>query len=578
MISFRKKITVSIAILIFAVGGFYFPQPKKAQALFGIDWCGEWFICLNPLSDVPNIVSATENGITSGATTVSAGIDTAKFASDGTPWERIVTDAALSSTFCDSYGDANLFLDAADRAGKIIAGADKSSVSNTFFPTYKVESTQAIINTCWVPLNKAAQIAKGGTISQAENVEHNRALAASEEKAAEAKLVEYEKAQDQGFSDVFQGIMYNFTAAVAKEAAVKGVNALTKTLGNRDPFQLAKALTNQVYAIQQINDNYGGNEEGMLIAASLLKNKTLGDVTGLTTAVNLSNEQARKYQVPPSAMIWSDPNFYTKMATAGDENAWSQVQLMKADDKATAALTLGHEMAHAEMQTGNGYKNIRSCSDVTAQQTKVNADLAAATTKVDEAYTTVQILSGIFGADLETAQKNYADAQTALAAVKAKVGSSIIAPCPKGIITSAQTVSNAADKWLATLFDQTKFNTANPTLAGTIASKLGKSLFDGLFNGSSGSTFGSTLIDTGKSLIPFGISAGLQELTGGSSTPSASFPPKKTPTGVSGEPSPPNGTSAYISKPGTVAGAYTIQPRGPVVPFLPRGPEPVTNH
>jgi hypothetical protein len=519
-----KRISISILVLSIVCGGLVYPH-HQTKAFFGIP-CPPFF-CADPPQEIEGAATTVTTGVTSVSTTTNAAVSTAKFVADGTPWERVVTDQLLNPTYCDKFNDSNIFLDLADRAGKVIAGSDKTDVSNTFFPAYKVDSTLNQLTACWVPLSIAVDNAKGASISQSDNIEHNRTIINQKKADLQTQLAQYEQQEDQAFSDVFEGIMYNFTMAVQQEASIRGIKTLSNVLGNRDPDLLKQALQSQIYGIQEINKSAKGNERTRLIASSLYKNQVLGDLTGLTTAKNLAAVEASKYQVPPDTLDWTSPDYWGKVADAGDERAWSETHILTGMSDVDRFLADSEKMAQQEMQSGNQFKNVRTCTDKTAEQTKINSDLAAATKKVGEAALALQILknqgggnTGISDVDraikdqIDQAQQVYDAAVQALNDLQNKVGTGLLEPCDRNIKTLAKEAHDASDKWMQSLFDQTKYNTTHPTLAGKIASKLGKTLADELFGIQNGTTFGGFLSNTANSLLPVGINEGLAQLKG----------------------------------------------------------------
>jgi hypothetical protein len=555
----RKAVAV-FALLIFTFGSFMFAQPKQAHALFGIDFCGTFFICLDPINDVSGVVSAGANTTTAGASTVTAATNTTKLVVDGTPAERAVTDVLLTPTICDAFANANLLLDTLDSAGNALAGADKTKLTNTFFISYKVESTRSQLRDCWLPLELIAQNAKGVTNSQAQNLEANRTLIASKKQTLTLQLVDYEKQKKQSFQDIFEAIAFNLGQAAVNEAAVKGVNSLVDNLKIGDYGRYADALATQVFNIQEIKKNSRGDQEKELIAASLYRATITGDASNLNTATALASQKAKQYNVDPDNLDWSDPSYWNKVSVAGDERTWPQYHILNGQDTVNKSVASAHELAHAEMATSEGFKSMRNCTDITSQQQQIDADLAAASTKMQEAELTLAIAQERSDATvLAQARQAYVAAQTEYKAAQAKSNGGFAVAC--GAITKpAQLISQTATKWLGTLFDQNStYNSANPTLLGSLISKFSKRLFDDILDGNNRN--GSVLNDVGDSLIPVGVNAGLQGIISAAANNTPTLP-TNTPTTNN----PPSGS-------GGVLGASTISPRGPQVPFLPRGPE-----
>ena len=507
MMPFWKKAFSVFVLAAFVLGGFVFPQPKNAHAFLGIDWCGQWFICLNPVGDPAAVTSAGANTVTAGATPVTAGATTAKLVVDGTPVERAVTDVLLTPTVCDSFANANLLLDSLDSVGNALAGADKAKMSNTFFISYKVESTRSQLRDCWMPLEIVAQSAKGATNSQAQNLEANRALIANKKQTLTLQLTDYEKQKKESFTDVFEAIGFNFALEAYKQVTIKGVNEVVDKLKINNYGKYIDALATQVYSIDYIKKNFSKDKQRELIAASLFRNQALGDITGLSNAVTLAQQKSKQYKVDPASLNWGNNNFWGRVSGAADERVWPEYHMLTGRSDASQAIASGRETARSGT-AGKGFKDVRNCNDVTAQQAQIDTDLAAAGKKLEETEIAAALLqlSESNAYDIAAAQSEYDAAAAEYKRVQdnshgglAEAGCAVLQP--------AEFVARTTSDWLKSFIDQnTDIKTTNVSLFGSLAGKLANTLFKDIIQGRGG----SALNDLGSSLIPLGISAGLQ--------------------------------------------------------------------
>jgi hypothetical protein len=578
MIALYKKIIAALAVFVFIAGSLYFPLPKKAQAGFlGLDWCGTFFVCLDPGSIPSTVISATKNTTTAAASVVSAGANSTKLIVDGTPAERAITDTLLTPTTCDAFANKDLLLDTLDSAANALAGADKTQMANTLFISYRVESTRSQLRDCWVPLELISQTAKGISNSQGQNLEANRALIATKKQTLTQQLTDYEKQKKQSFQDIFEGIAYSIGGAAVNAAATKGLDALNNLkIGDYDKY--IQAVSTLVYTPQQIMSNTAGNPTQGLIAAELFKADKDKDEAALKTATVLAKSEADKYRVDPVDLNWDSDSltYYDRLGNSADPRVWPETHMTQARSTLEHSAAVSTELAHAEVANGSGYRSIRPCANTTAQQNQIDTNLNAAANKVEEADI-ARAIAQERGSDTLTRSRLEQEYQTAVAELKAlqeKSTGGFALPC--GPITKpSDLVANAANQWLATLFHQnSNFNSANPSLLSTLVNKLGQTLFNDVLNGQSG----SILSDLGNNITPIAIAAGTQAGTQAANNAIGKAATNALgnilPTSGLGLPNSGIGTPPILgTPPGGVLGAATILPRGPLPAFLPRGPE-----
>lgn len=509
MIQKFNKVVLGFLIFALLVTSTTFVSPKEAQALF--DGC--WVFCPvqlgnDILSSGANLISAPADVITGGSTTIDAGVNTSKLIVDGTPIERAITDAVLSPTVCDQFANANLLLDTLDSVGNSLAGSDKAKMSNTFFISYKVESTRSQLRDCWMPLELVAQVAKGGTNSQAQNLEQNRNLIAQKKQTLTLQLTDYEKQKKQSFQDIFEAIGYNFAMEAFKQVTVKGVNELVDKLKINGYLEYADALATQVYSIDYIKKNYSGDQQRELIAASLFKSQAFNDIPGLNNAVSMVKQKAKEYKVDAASLDWSNPKYWNQVSNSADERVWPQYHMFVGLNDAQQAKTAGLKSANDEVQNGKGIKSMRKCKDVTGVQAKIDSDLTAANKKVEEAEIAVALLemaeSNAY--EIDAAKKEYEKALAEAKAVQGKSNGGLAKSC-EAITKPANFLAETTSEWLSSFIKQnTDINTANISLFGTLAGKLANTVFKDLINGKGG----SVLTELKKGIVPIGVSAGLQ--------------------------------------------------------------------
>lgn len=502
----RNKFAAGFLLLAFTLGAFVFPQPKNAHALFGLSCMP--FLCLDPIQDVSGTISSVGDTITGVATPITAGTTTAKLVVDGTPIERAITDVILTPTICDSFANANLLLDTLDSVGGALAGADKAKLTNTFFIQYKVESTRSQLRDCWMPLEIIAQSAKGATNSQAQNLEQNRTLIAQKKQTLTLQLTDYEKQKKQSFQDVFQAIALNFAMEAFKQVTIKGVNELVDKLKINGYLKYADALATQVYSIDYIKQNYSGDKQRELIAASLFKSQALNDIPAVSNAVSIAKQSARKFQTYSKDLDWQNPKYWGKVSGVADERVWPEYHMMVGFSDAQSAIVNGKANAQAEVQNGKGFKSMRNCKDVTSVQQKIDSDLAASNKKVEEAEITLGLL--------QLAESNPVDIQRAEQALQAvlKEAESVQVKSNGGLAEACEAITQPANflaetttKWLDSFIQQqTNFKAENMTLFGTLASKLATTVFKDIINGKGG----SVLKELKNSIVPIGMSAAMQ--------------------------------------------------------------------
>lgn len=512
-----KKLAAAVAVFVFVFASLSFQAPNKAHALFGIDGC--FVFC--PIQLVEDTISAGANVVSAGAdvvtgasttsTAVTTGITTAVETTElvvtGTQAERAVTDTILTPTFCDAFANANLFLDTLDTVGNSLAGSDKAQIGNTFFISYKVESTRRQLQSCWVPLETAAQTAKGVTISQAENLEANRTLIATKKQTLTNQLVEYEKIRKQSFQDVFEAIAYNFAMEAFKQVTIKGVNEMVDKLKINGYLKYADALATQVYSIDYIKKNFSKDKQRELIAASLFKNAALGDITGLNNAVGIAKQKASEYNVTEEMVAdWSSPRYWGTVAGAADERIWPEYHMLVGRSDAQLAMANGKKSAESEIQNSQGFKGMRDCKDVTSQQAQIDANIAAANRKVEEAEAVIGLLTAdSTDEDRELARLEYRRAVEEAKQVQGRSNGGLAEAC--GVITNpAGSLADMATEWVSGLIGQNFDIKGSGSLFGSLAGKLGSTLLNDLLNGRKG----SVLDDLKNGLVPLGISAGLQ--------------------------------------------------------------------
>ncbi len=520
---FQHKILIGFTVLAVTLSAFVFPQPKNAYALFGIDGC--FIFCPlqlaeDTISAGANLTSAGADVVTGGATTatvgttgVTAGVTTSKLIVDGTPIERAITDTVLSPTICDQFANANLLLDTIDSVGNTLAGSDKAQLSNTFFISYKVESTRSQLRDCWMPLELISQTAKGGTNSQAQNLEANRTLIAQKKQTLTLQLTDYEKQKKESLQDVFEAIAFNFAMEAYKQVTVKGVNELVDKLKINGYLEYADALATQVYSVDYIKKNFSQDKQRELIAASLFKSQALNDIPAFNNAVAIAKQKASQYNKYADQFDWNNPKYWGDVAGAADERAWPEYQMMVGFGDAQAARVNGIQNAQAEIQNGKGFKGMRNCKDVTSQQAQIDKNLTDANIKVEQAQVTLTLLYSALNYKQSDVDKAKQDLDNAIAEAKRIQNSSNggLAKSCDAITQPANFLAETTSDWLSSFIKQNaEINTANTTLFGTLATKLSTSLFKDIINGKGG----SALKELGGNLIPIGVAGGLQGIIG----------------------------------------------------------------
>jgi|GEM_PF-3470037 len=525
-----RKNKVSIGIMIFALSASLvapFILAPKSQA-FGF---GDIYLPLISLftgkDSVENTVQTGtsintttqetvhtgQNAVSNVGTTTTAATTGASLVINGDPARANLTTHAVDPKTCDAIS-SGFFSSLVDDIGSALASStlgDKTNAANTFNIGRKKAQVQASI-LCLEAYQKAILSIAAGTstsLIQSQIVESNRIVINNKLIAANQALTQLKAQEDASLGDIFQAIGISLALDLNKNLTTRYVNELKNDLhiGNYD--QYTKALADQVYAVNYIQNNYAGDPTQQLILTSLLKARNIpGPLTNNVyyqnaTALSLNQANAAR---PSTANLadWSNASWYDTVANSVSPDAFASSRMKSSDAALNQVLASAQANAQLEVQNGQGFKGTRTCTDRTSDNqkidqltTKTTSDYQAATkalvslrsekiSQIIEQQRSGLAVNPQLDAEIAKAQDAVALAKGNMDNLPEKVNGGVLKLC-SAIESPGNFVADGIQNLIKQQLDQsTNLKTGNIPLYAQIASKYLNNFVTGMLLGKSG--------------------------------------------------------------------------------------------
>jgi len=283
------------------------------------------------------------------------------------------------------------------------------------------------------------------TASQKETLYNAVSTVLATLKAREEPLVNQLRVVQQGF---WKTLVFNILIKTTKSVAINMANKLVNSYKIKDFAKYADAVATQVYDSQFILNNFSGNKADQMLVRSILNNPAVQ--SQIPPAIFMRADQALGFN--PKTISYSDPNFYSKMASVGGGYANPYFQNVVLTSQAEQIRSRSVATAQAEIAQSTGLKTPRNCLGTMAQQNSIDLSYKALNDKLQDRQNLLNDLlnaqnlgRSVKQSDIDRARADYDSVLRELQALPNSVQSPIVKIC-EGIVSPPSLINKGIDE------------------------------------------------------------------------------------------------------------------------------------
>ncbi len=320
--------------------------------------------------------------------------------------------------------------------------------------------------------------------------------------------------QSATIKQILRAVMLKILQNVEKDLTTRVVNGLVQKFKISNYLQYADALGGQVYAMDYINKNYEGDARQQMMVRQLVQSQQFGGTDGIMVARAFAQDKAEEFVGYDFKNVdITSPDFYQKLADAGNPNANPEYHTAIAREQSAVALSSGIGSASLEVANGKGFLAPRDCSGSISEQKAIDQRQIDLAKKLEFSELVLKKLtqSKAAASEILKAQTEYDAARQAYSSLPNEVSKPVIQIC-KSIENPGGAVADQINSFLSKhLSEATDFKPENLPFFATFLSDVASNFITNIVTG--GKSTGQLFKETGFGILDSAVGSSINTST-----------------------------------------------------------------